>query len=132
VGSPTRNAGDEVVVIRAASGGGAPERLSIALHDIDTGVTHADVPLRDGDVVNVPVAKRYYISGSIAHPGAYRLQAGTTVAQAIDLAGGLTADANAHRVQIARLVHGKSQDIHARLDDVLMSDDAVKVPHRMF
>lgn len=132
VGSPTRDAGDEAVVIRAEPAGGIAERFTIALAAIDSGLAEAALPLRDGDIVNVPVAKRYYVSGFVLHPGAYKLQIGTTVSQAITLAGGLLADGSDRRIRIARVVKGKPSEITAQPSDVVLAQDEIRIARRMF
>ena len=132
VGSPTRNAGDEVVVIRAGEFGGVGERFAIALKAMDAGLAEAALPLRDGDIVNVPAAKRYFISGLVLRPGAYKLQIGTTVSQAIILAGGLLSGGSNRRIRIARVVKGKPSEIAAQPDDIVLPEDEIRIGRRMF
>lgn len=132
VGSPTRNAGDEVVVIRAAELGGVGERFTVSLRSMDAGGAEAALPLRDGDIVNVPAAKRYYISGFVLRPGAYKLQLGTTVTQAVSLAGGLLPLGTDRHIRIVRVVKGKPTDIAAQPNDVILSEDEIKIARRMF
>ena len=67
----------------------APEPIMVNRKDLELGKVGRDITLQDGDIVNVPVAKRFYISGFIKNPGSFVLDTGTTVAQAIILAGGL-------------------------------------------
>src|SRR6185503_7107761 len=104
VGSPTVDAGDSVVVIRAAKNGYVAERRIIAIKDLDQGTAGVDISLEDGDIVNVPLGNRFYISGFVKNPGTYRLALGTTVSQAIVLAGGLTDHGVDRRVRVGRLV----------------------------
>ncbi|MCU1385375.1 MAG: epsE [Acidobacteria bacterium] len=132
VGSPTANAGDEVVVIRPMRPGGLPERVVIALKDVDEGTAGIDVSLRDGDVVNVPAAARFFISGFAKRPGAYKLRRGTTVSQALALAGGVSSNGNERRVRISRIVNGKSIEIGAQPDDTVMPNDEIKIQRKMF
>ena len=132
VGSPTANAGEDVVVIRPMRPGGLPERVVIALKDVELGTAGIDVTLRDGDLVNVPISPRYLISGFITRPGAYKLRRGTTVAQAITLAGGLASGGNDRRIRISRVVKGKAIEVTAQLDDQLLPEDEIKVQRKMF
>ena len=132
VGSPTENAGDDVVVIRPMRPGGLPERAVIALKDIDLGTLGVDVTLRDGDIVNVPLAQHYFISGFVVSPGAYKLRAGTTVAQAILLVGGLAEGGTERRPRIVRVVKGKTVEVVGKPDDVILPNDLIKVQRRMF
>jgi polysaccharide export outer membrane protein len=132
VGSPTANAGEDVVVIRPMRPGGLPERVVIALQDVELGTAGIDVALRDGDLVNVPASPRYLISGFIIRPGAYKLRRGTTVSQAITLAGGLASGGNARRIRINRVVNGKPVEVAAQLADKLLPDDQIRIQRSMF
>jgi polysaccharide biosynthesis/export protein len=131
VGSPTINAGDDVIVIQAVSGA-APTRRIVGRNDIELANAGVDLTLQDGDIVNVPLGKRFYISGFVKHPGAYRLQSGMTVSQAIILVGGLSDGGNDRRIKVGRVVKGKSVDVSAQLDDKIQPDDQIKVPRKMF
>ena len=132
VGSPTSGAGDDVVVIRASKSGGAPERHTIAITDIEQGTSGVDVALQDGDIVNVPIAKRFYISGFVVRPGAYKILAGMTVAQAIVLVGGLADGGTDRRPRIVRVVKGKQIEMTAQLNDLILPDDQIKIQRKMF
>ena len=132
VGSPTNGAGDDVVVIRASKSGGLPERHTIAIADIEQGTAGVDVALQDGDIVNVPIAKRFYISGFVVRPGAYKILTGMTVAQAIVLVGGLAAGGTDRRVRIVRVVNGKTIEMTAQPNDPILANDQIKVQRKMF
>ena len=132
VGSPTNGAGDDVVVIRASKSGGVPERHTIAIADIEQGTAGVDVALQDGDIVNVPIAKRFYISGFVVRPGAYKILTGMTVGQAIVLVGGLAVGGTDRRVRIVRVVNGKTIEMTAQLNDPILANDQIKVQHKMF
>lgn len=131
VGSPTANAGEDVVVIRPMRPGGLPERVVISLKDVELGTAGVDVSLRDGDIVNVPLSPRFVISGFVKRPGAYKLRPGTTVSQAIALAGGLS-NGSDRRIKISRIINGKSLEIAAQLGDKMLPDDEIKIPRAMF
>jgi polysaccharide biosynthesis/export protein len=132
VGSPTADAGDDVIVIHAAEPGAPAQGRTINLKDMESGKPGIDATLQDGDIVNVPQGKRYFVSGFVKRPGAYRLRAGTTVSQALLQVGGLLEGANDRRVRIRRVVNGKSIEIAAHEDDRVLPNDEIKVPRRMF
>ena len=132
VGSPTANAGDEVIVIHPAQPGATPQGRTINLKDMELGKPGIDVTLQDGDIVNVPEGKRFYVSGFVKRPGAYRLRPGTTVSQAILQVGGLADGGNDRRIKIHRVVNGKPVEISAKPDDKVLSNDEIKVPRLMF
>ena len=58
--------------------------------------------LQDGDQVVVPRAQQVFISGQVRSPGAYNVPSGSTVMQAIILAGGLTDRGTYRGVKILR------------------------------
>ncbi len=80
------------------------------------GNTTADQPLQSGDTVFVPVIGDVVtISGEVKRPGRYELLPGTTLADALAMAGGLRATGYGRRVQITR-VQGNSQRIVLDVD----------------
>jgi polysaccharide export outer membrane protein len=132
-GSPTTNASNEVIVIHPPKPGEpAPEPISINRRDLELGKAGRDVTLQDGDIVNVPVAKRFYISGFVKNPGSYVLDTGTTVSQAIILAGGLSERGTDRRIRVNRVVDGRTVDIGVELDDKVQPNDEIKIRARFF
>ena len=110
----------------------APEPIMVNRKDLELGKVGRDLVLQDGDIVNVPVAKRFYISGFIKNPGSFVLDTGTTVAQAIILAGGLTDRGSDRRLTIVRSEGGKSVEISAKKEDRVQPNDEIKVKSRFF
>ncbi|HEX3646079.1 MAG TPA: polysaccharide biosynthesis/export family protein [Vicinamibacterales bacterium] len=132
-GSPTQNASNDVLVMHPPKPGEkAPEPITVNRKDLELGKVGRDLVLQDGDIVNVPVAKRFYISGFIKNPGSFVLDTGTTVAQAIILAGGLNERGSDRRITIIRSEGGKSVEISAKLEDRVQPNDEVKVKSRFF
>jgi polysaccharide export outer membrane protein len=132
-GSPTQNASNDVLVMHPPKPGEkAPEPIMVNRKDLELGKVGRDLVLQDGDIVNVPVAKRFYISGFIKNPGSFVLDTGTTVAQAIILAGGLNDRGSDRRITIIRSEGGKSVEISARLEDRVQPNDEIKVKSRFF
>ena len=63
-----------------------------------------DVPLLPGDVIYIPpIGAQIAISGHVNQPGIYELKGETTVAAALEGAGGLTSLAGAERVLLERI-----------------------------
>jgi polysaccharide export outer membrane protein len=132
-GSPTTNASNEVIVIHPPKPGEpAPEPISINRRDLELGKAGRDVTLQDVDIVNVPVAKRFYISGFVKNPGSYVLDTGTTVSQAIILAGGLSERGTDRRIRVNRVVNDRTVDIAVELDDKVLPNDEIKIRARFF
>ena len=132
VGAQTLDAGDQVVVIHPGQFGEPAQSRILNRGDVDRGAPGVDLSLQDGDIVNVPLGQRFYISGFVKRPGAYRLPAGTTVSQAIVQAGGLADTGTERRVRVVRLVNGKHVESAAQPGDRVLPNDEIKVPRRMF
>jgi polysaccharide biosynthesis/export protein len=132
-GSPTSSASNEVLVMRAPKNGDkAPEPITVNRKELELGKVGRDLNLQDGDIVNVPVAKRFYISGFVKNPGSLVLDPGTTVGQAIILAGGLSDRGSDRRIRILRIKDGKTVEIPATLEDKVQPNDEIKIRSRFF
>jgi polysaccharide export outer membrane protein len=142
-GSPTSSASGEVIVVhpaRPSSAGAAPppdadkngETIHINRKDLELGRAGRDVVLRDGDIINVPVAQRFYISGYVRNPGYYVLDPGMTVQQAIAVAGGLTDRGSDRRIKATRTIKNVTLDLDVNLEDKVQPNDTIKVPARFF
>ncbi len=67
--------------------------------------------LQDGDIINVPKAQTFFITGQVRNAGTFVLEPGMTVQQAIALAGGLTDRGSDRRITVTRIVNGKYTDV---------------------
>jgi len=132
-GSPTPNASTEIVVTRRGTGPNAPvEEIRVNRRDIETGRSGQDLFLHDGDVIFVPKAQTFYISGMVRNPGSYVLDPGMTVEQAIALAGGLTERGSDRGIVITRMVNGYRVDLGVTKLDKVHAGDTIKVRGRFF
>ena len=133
-GSPTQTASNEVLVMHppAKPGDKAPDPITVNRKDLELGKVGRDITLQDGDIVNVPIAKRFYISGYVKNPGSFVLDPGTTVAQAIIIAGGLADRGSDRRLRIGRVVNGKSVDVDVEMDSKVLPNDEIKIRSRLF
>jgi len=132
-GSPTTNAANEVIVIHPSKPGEPPsEPITVNRKELELGRAGRDVVLQDGDIVNVPQAKRFYISGFVKNPGYYVLDIGTTVSQAIVLAGGLSDRGSDRRIRVQRMVNGKSLELPIELEEKVQPNDEIKIRARIF
>ena len=66
------------------------EVTRIDLDELREGKLSANLLLQDSDMIIVPAAERYYVSGFVKTPGSFVLRPGMTVRQAVAEAGGLT------------------------------------------
>ncbi len=127
-GSPTPDASNQLTVKHQRSG----EVVVVNRRDLELGKAGFDIALEDGDVVNVPDAQRFYISGYIRNSGFYVLDPGMTVEQAIALAGGLTDRGSDRRITVTRLVDNKVVELKVELADKVQANDVIKIPARFF
>jgi polysaccharide export outer membrane protein len=129
-GSPTAQASSEIIVRRRGVDGREGEEIRVNRRDLETGKT--DVMVRDGDIINVPQAQRFYVDGYVRNPGYYVLDPGMTVQQAIALAGGLAERGSDRGISATRLVNGKSVSVDVRLDDKVQANDVIRIRQRFF
>ena len=131
-GSPTSAAANEVIVVHSSKAGEPAKEITVNRKDLELGRAGLDVTLQDGDLINVPTAKRFWISGQVKNPGNYVLDTGTTVAQALILAGGLTERGSDRRLTFIRTVSGKIVEVSAKMEDKVQPNDEIKVGSRLF
>ena len=132
-GGTTDAAGDLVYVLHPEADGSVSRRV-INLHQV---MQPSDVPtdrvIQSGESVFVPRAEQFYVYGAVNTPGAYRLEPGMTVRQAIARAGGVSTRGSDRRVEIQR--RGKNgEDVvqQAKPTDIVQANDVVKVKESLF
>ena len=122
---------------RAGPDGSAKEKtLKIDLNELlEKGDTELNIPVRSGDVINIPPAGRFFVDGAVGAPGSYMLTGNITLTQAISMARGLNFEALKH-IKIYRnagggqrkllvanydsILGGKSPDIYIKDNDVII------------
>lgn len=116
----------------------SPETLVIDLEELLVkGNLSLNLPLKHGDVVNIPVSGKVFVGGEVRTPGGFYLKGKrVTVSQAIAMAGGLSPKANASGATIFRYgegdeeqvlsvdvdaIHkGESKDVYLRENDIVI------------
>ena len=139
-GSVTANAGRQAVIVRGGKKGVGPngeageqEIIRIDLTDLQAGNMALNIPLRDGDTINIPKAQSVFISGHVKTPGGYPVDEGMTVLQVLSLAGGLTDRGSDRRINIRRVVDGKEKEIKGvKLTQPIQPGDTIVVGQRVF
>lgn len=140
-GSPTSSASNEVIVVHpnrpdaaTAPTGTDVEgaRITVNRRDLELGKAGQDVVLQDGDIINVPSAQHFYITGMVRNPGTFVLDPGISVQQAIALAGGLNDRGSDRRIKISRIVNGKLTEIGVDLEDTIQPGDTITISGRFF
>ena len=115
-----------------------PETLVIDLEELlIKGNLSLNLPLKHGDVINIPVSGKVYVGGNVKGPGGFPLRGKTvTVSQAIAMAGGLDDKANGSGTKIFRhgegneggvisvdvnaIQKGESKDVYLRENDIII------------
>ena len=134
-GSPTVDASNDVIVTRRKRDAGKSDELEeirVNRRELELGRSGRDVLLRDGDIVHVPTAQRFYMDGQVRNPGTFVLDPGMTVQQAIALAGGLTERGSDRGIVAKRTVNGKTVDVAVRLEDKVQASDTIIIRQRFF
>jgi polysaccharide export outer membrane protein len=129
-GSPTAQASTEIIVRRRSVDGKEGEEVRVSRKDLELGKT--DVIVRDGDIINVPQAQRFYVDGYVRNPGYYVLEPGITVQQAIALAGGLAERGSDRGITATRSVNGKNVSVDVKLEDQVQGNDVIRIRQRFF
>jgi polysaccharide biosynthesis/export protein len=142
-GSTTPQAADEILIVRPPTGkpagpilpeqaGGDATVIRINIRDLQEGDLSKNALLKDGDTLVVPKAQGVYVFGQVKTPGAYAMEKGTTVLQALSLAGGVTDRGSTGRVKIVRTMDGKKKELKAKLTDLVEPGDTLIVGERFF
>lgn len=144
-GSTTASASNMIVVQRYKDGLAAAvsapastgdarwaEVQRINLEELREGKLSANLLLQDSDMIIIPAAERYYVSGMVKTPGSYVLRAGMTVRQAIAEAGGLTERGSYRRLKVIRKdKNGREVETSIDLSDPVKPNDVIKVAQRL-
>ncbi len=139
-GGASPDAGDEVLLIRApkARASAAPGQpatddddedvVTLSRKQIESGEFATATLVEDGDRIVVSKARQVYIDGQVSRPGGYTVEAGTTLRQALSLAGGVTELGAVNRVRVLR--NGKRLDKVDLDKTIIQPGDTITVPKR--
>lgn len=141
-GSTTEAAAGEALIVRPKQGrvtGGPalPSDDSVDVVRVDvkalqSGRLSQNTALQDNDTIYVPRAELVYVFGQVRSPGAFPLQAGMTVLQALSLAGGVTDRGATGRMNVVRITNGSKVEQRIKLEDTVRPGDTLVVPERFF
>jgi polysaccharide biosynthesis/export protein len=108
------------------------EVFHVSLRELRSGNPDKDFRLEPGDTVYFPKAAQVYVTGYVNRPGSFRFEEGTTVLQALALAGGISEKGSSGGVRIVRIVAGKKKEVKAKPTDFVQPEDTIMVPERFF
>lgn len=124
--------GDEVVVTSRRGGETRTLRVDVPAM-MKSGDLQADPELQPGDTVYVPRAPVFYVTGEVQRAGAYRLERGLRVMNALSLGGGLTPRGTERAPRIhRRMPDGSLRVLEARLTDPVQAGDVVHFRESLF
>jgi polysaccharide export outer membrane protein len=133
-GSPTPAASSELTIARPRKPGSDQpdsEIVRINWKDLQLG-KGTDVILQDGDLLNIAKAQTFFITGQVRNSSSYVLEPGTTVEQAIAMAGGLSERGSDRRISATRTVKGRRVTVSLSLSDTVQPGDTITVQQRIF
>lgn len=123
--------GNELVTLSGLRAGKAV-RVQIDFPTIFSGTTD-DMIVQNGDVVYVDRMPMVYIYGEVQRPGAFRIERGMTMMQALATAGGVTQRGTEKGIRIHRRgPDGKVQVVQPTMDDTVKDNDVVYVRESLF
>jgi polysaccharide export outer membrane protein len=135
-GGAAPDAGDEVLLIRAPRVGEAgstgvdDDVVTLSRRDIERGEFATSVIVEDGDRIVVSRAKQVFIDGHVNRPGGYTIETGTTLRQALSLAGGASELGAVNRIRVLR--NGTAVDKVDLDSTIIQPGDTITVPKRFF
>jgi polysaccharide export outer membrane protein len=124
--------GDRISLIRNRNG--ATTRETVDLGSIVTnGSLAQNIEVSGGDIIYVERAPRFYITGEVQRPGAFKVERQMTVLQALSAGGGLTARGSDRGIKVTRKdASGKATTVDAKHDDLVQVDDVITVRESWF
>jgi polysaccharide export outer membrane protein len=130
-GGPSATGADSVVLVGRREDN--PIRREIDIGSLFRQGSDQDPLLEAGDTLYVDRAPMFYIYGEVQKPGAFRLERGMNLMQALATGGGLTPRGTERGLRVHRRDSaGKLQEIEPALDDTLRADDVVYVQESLF
>ncbi len=127
-GGISKTAGKQLVVVRGASpGNGGSSRgstiLRFDLAKIQAGDVNENIRVEDEDTIFIPKAQAFFVLGEVKNAGTLPLDKGTSVLEAITLAGGFNERAAPSGVKvIRRSAEGKQETVPLDLSGTIPKD----------
>jgi polysaccharide export outer membrane protein len=123
--------GDDTVTVVSARGG---TKLDVDVAGMyRSGDLSPNVEVQSGDTIYVRRAPVFYVYGEVQRAGAYRLEPGMAVMQALSAGGGLTPRGTQRGLKIhRRMPDGTLRELDAQLSDPVQPDDVIRVRESLF
>ncbi len=109
----------------ATDGPAQTETIVIDLVElIEKGNRLLNIPVFGGDIINVPKAGVVFVDGAVTRPGVYNMtNNGSTLLQAIAMAGGLKFEADTSQIHILRATGSGERDVMVVNYDAAKTDE---------
>jgi len=122
------------IVTLVGTRNGQPYKAEIDLPAVlQTGRVDQDVVLSNGDTIYVARAPEFYIYGEVQNPGAFRLQRGMTLMQALAMGGGLTQRGTERGIRLHRRdASGAVQVLQVGMEEAVLQGDVIYVRQSLF
>ncbi|HZE90515.1 MAG TPA: SLBB domain-containing protein, partial [Rhizobacter sp.] len=112
---------------------GKPVKFDVDIPAVLSGKSDYDVPVANGDILFVDRAPTFYIYGEVQKPGAFRLERGMTLLQALAQGGGLTQRGTERGLKLHRRdASGKLNVLSPKMNDPVERDDVIYVRESVF
>jgi polysaccharide export outer membrane protein len=134
-GGLNKNAGKEVVLVRALRAGGTPGAgangstiLRFDLRKIQAGDTRENVLLDNEDTIFIPKAQAFYVLGEVRKPGTFSLDKETTALEGVTLAEGFSDRAAPAGVKVLRrAADGRQETLALDLSGSIPKDKSFRL-----
>lgn len=125
--------GDETVTAIVARDGRL-SRVEVDVADMyRSGDLSRDIRMQNGDTIFVRRAPVFYIYGEVQRAGAYRLEPGMTVMQALSVGGGITPRGTERGIRLYRReAGGPARKLDVQLSDAVQPDDVIQIRESLF
>jgi polysaccharide export outer membrane protein len=123
---------DTISLIRNRDGKVVRDTIDV-VDMVRKGELERDYEVAGGDVIYVERAPRFYITGEVQRPGAFRVERGMTVLQAVSAGGGLTLRGSERGMRVTRRdAMGHPTTTEVKPGDLVQVDDVITVRESWF
>lgn len=131
-GGISPDGGDTIDLVRTRDGKTSRETIDV-VEMVRKGELNRDFEVNGGDVIFVERAPRAYVMGEVQRPGAFRIERGMTVQQAVSAGGGLTQRGSNTGWRVTRRdPSGATHTIDVKGSDLVQIDDVILVRESWF
>ncbi len=131
-GGISADGGDTIDLVRTRNGKTSRDTIDV-VDMVRKGELNRDFEVNGGDVIFVERAPRAYVMGEVQRPGAFRIERGMTVQQAVSAGGGLTQRGSNKGWRVTRRDgSGATRTIDVKGSDLVQTDDVITVRESWF